>query len=111
MAVDANRPEIIYPQGFDVRWESEMVDKGYLNGVIVRFGDDSRFLLNFIDSIRLAQDLECEVESGSPFVAEPGMIVVPTVTKEVIRRAVEGLVKARFFETLKPLDAEAARHP
>lgn len=103
MTTQTDGPEILYPQGFDARRESEMEDKGYLNDVTVRFRDGSRFLLNFIDPIRLAQDLECEVESGSPFLAEPSMIVVPTVTEEAIRRAVDGLVQARFFEALKPL--------
>ena len=104
MATAAADAEIIYPPGFDDRWEAETTDKGYLRDVVVRFEDGSRFLVNFIDPVRLAQDLQCEEESGSPYIAEPGMIVVPRVTKESIRRAVEGLSREGFFKNSRPID-------
>ena len=105
MATTTIGPEIVYPPGFDDRRESEMTDKGYLNRVVVRVDTGSRFLLNFIDPVRLAQDLQAENESGSPFFAEPGLVVVPRVTRESIRRAVAGLAGSGFFETQKPLSA------
>ena len=81
-----------------------MTVKGYLGNVIVRFDDDSRFQVSFIDSIRLAWDLQCEAESGSPFFAEAGLIVVPEVTQESIRRAIIGATVADFFDGLKRLE-------
>lgn len=105
MAATTTGPEIPYPPGFDSRRESEMTDKGYLNEVVVRLDTGSKFLLNFIDPIRLAQDLQAEEESGSPFFAEPGLVVVPRVTRESVQRAVAGLAESGFFETQKPLPA------
>lgn len=111
MAATTTGHEIIFPQGFDARWEAEMTDKGYLDDVTVRFEDGSRFRVSFIDPDRLKQDLQRETESGSPYFAEPGLIVVPRVTRESIRRAVGGLAGEDFFKSLAPcngwLDAQA----
>jgi hypothetical protein len=95
--------EVIFPQGFDARWEAEMTDKGHLGDVTVRFEDGSRIRVNFVDPVRLGQDLHSEAESGSPYFAEPGLIVVPRVTKESIHRAVDGLACEGLFENLRPL--------
>lgn len=108
MAINTIEPEIIFPPGFDARWEAEMTDKGYISNVIIRFEDGSRYRVNFIDPVRLGQDLESEAESGSLYLAEPGMIVVPSVTKELIQKAVDGLVTQGFFDTQKPLNRDVA---
>ena len=104
MSITTSEPEIIYPSGFDERWEREMTVKGYLGNVIVRFEDGSRFQVSFIDPIRLAQDLQCEAEFGSPFFAEAGLIVVPEVTQKSIHRAIVGATVADFFDGLKRLE-------
>jgi tetratricopeptide (TPR) repeat protein len=110
VATDTTDPEVIFPQGFDPRWESEMTDKGYLSDVVVRLEDGSRFLVNFIDPVRLSQDLQSEAEAGSPYFAEPGMIVVPQVTRDSIVTAVQRLNAEGFFETLRPL-TQPVPHP
>jgi hypothetical protein len=103
MATHVDDPEIVFPQGFDARREAEMSDKGYLSNVAVRFEDGSRFLVNFIDLVQLSQDLQAESESGTPYFAEPGLIVIPQVTREILRTAVVGLRRERFFESLRPI--------
>jgi hypothetical protein len=109
VATTTTFPEIVYPDGFDERRESEMAAKGYLGNVIVRTERDRQYQVNFIDPVRLAQDLSNEAESGRPYFAEPGLIVVPDVTINAIRKAVEGLVKEGFFEALKPVPLNIAR--
>jgi hypothetical protein len=106
VATHTTNPEIVFPPGFDDRWEAEMTDKGYLSHVVVHFEDGQRFLVNFIDPVRLSQDLQAETESGSPYFAEPGLIVVPRVTRDSIRTAVDGLKDEGFFEALKPIGEE-----
>ncbi len=103
MATTTPFPEVVYPDGFDERWEYEMTARGYLGSVTVRTEGGLRFQVNFYDPVRLAQDLACEAESGRPYLAEPGLIVVPEVTTDAIRKAVEGLAKEGFFEALRPI--------
>ena len=108
MAINTIDPEIIFPLGFDARWEAEMTDNGYFSDVVIRFDNGSRYRVNFIDVVRLGQDLESEVESGSSYLAEPGMIVVPSVTAESIKKSVDGLVRQGYFDTQKALDKDPA---
>jgi hypothetical protein len=103
VALTAARPRLIFPEGFDARWESEMTDKGYLSEVIVQLEDGPRYQVNFIDPVRLRQDLDSETKSERPYYAEPGLIIVPEVTMQAIRRAVDGLWQDDFFDHLKPL--------
>lgn len=96
-------PRVIFPDGFDERWEYEMPAKGYIEGISIVFGDGSQFRVSFYDPVRLRQDLESGAEWRQPFFAEPGLIVVPEVTVEAIRCAVEALAREGFFDALKPI--------
>jgi tetratricopeptide (TPR) repeat protein len=110
MATDHHAPEIILPEGFDARWEDEMADKGFLNGVIVRSDDGLRYRVYFIDPIRLQQDLAAETETGCPYFTEPGLIVLPEITLRAVETAVERLWREGFFDSLRPVDEEIP-HP
>lgn len=92
---------VIFPAHYDERAEYETPMKGYLNGVVVQMEDGARYQLSFIDPVRVRQDLEAE--PGAAYFAEPNLIVLPQVTTESVRKAVEGLVREKFFEHLKPL--------
>ena len=102
MSISTKEPEIIYPPGLDERSGWEMTAKGYLENVEVRFDDGSRFRVCFYDPVRLAQDLQRMAELGSPYFAEPGLIVIPEVTKDAVRQAVLGAAENDFFDILKP---------
>jgi hypothetical protein len=93
------------PEGFDDRAEAEMTDKGYLSGVVVEFAGSGRFEMNFIDPVRLSQDLERLAAQGTRYFTEPGLVVLPDVTLPLIQEAIAGLVRERFFDHLKPLPA------
>jgi hypothetical protein len=62
-----------------------------------------RYKLFFYDPVRMRQDLEAEIRSGKPCLAEPNVILLPEVTTENIEKAVQGLLQDHFFEHLKPI--------
>ena len=103
MATTASRVIIEWPDWLDERAEAEMTPKGHLSGLIVRLDDGSRYELNFIDPVRLAQELEMDTQTGTPYFAEPGLVVIPEVTLAAVRSAVERLAAEGFFRLLKPL--------
>lgn len=84
--------QVVFPLWYDQRGEWEAKEKGWLDGVEVRLADGKIQPLFFYDPVRLAQDLEAEIKRGRPCVAQPGMIVIPEVTREAILTAVEKLV-------------------
>lgn len=94
-----------FPEEFDDRAEYEMALKGHLGYSEVELPGGSRYPVFFFDPIRLRQELESVTRQGRSVVAEPGMVVIPEVTRENILRAVEELVRERFFDHLKPLAA------
>ena len=100
--------EVHFPADYDRQSEYETPMRGYLSGIVVEFANGRRYQLFFYDPVRLRQDLEVEAANGRAYVAEPGMIVLPEVTTEAIRQAVQGLVRDGFFEHLKPIESTAA---
>ncbi len=96
---------IHFPDWFDERgeWEAEM--KGWLPGAAVELAGGTRYPVFFYDPVRLRQDLDADAAEGRPYVAEPGLIVLPTVTRAAIQLAVERLVEDGYFQHLRPLPA------
>jgi hypothetical protein len=105
MATDASKFTIHFPDWFDERAEWETEAKGWLQGVTVELADGARYAVFFYDPVRLSQDLEGETSAGRPYAAEPGMIVLPQVTRAAINEAVRQLVEGGFFDHLRPLPA------
>jgi hypothetical protein len=103
MATGVERFLIQFPEGYDERLQYETPFKGYLDGVVVQLEDGSRYRLCFYDSVRLQQTLEDDIQAGRPYLAEPGLVVVPEVTTEAIRNAIQRLWQEGFFHHLKPL--------
>lgn len=91
-----------FPEDYDERGEWDVERKGWLQGVEVELAGE-RFPLFFYDPVRLAQDLEADGKHGRTVLAEPGLVVVAEVTRAAILRAVEELVRQRFFDHLKPV--------
>src|SRR5579884_353129 len=105
MATDTNGFTIHFPDWFDERAEWEAESKGWLSGVTVELADGARYPVFFYDPVRLSQDLEADASQGRPYAAEPGMIVLRQVTRAAIGEAVDHLVRAGFFDHLRPLPA------
>ncbi|MBW4508089.1 MAG: hypothetical protein KME64_16480 [Scytonematopsis contorta HA4267-MV1] len=98
-----NTPKLTFKYGWDERDEAETLQKGYRNDGIVHCADGKTYSVYFIDPIRLQQDLEDEVEYGSPFLAPPGLIVIPELTQSAMENAITKLWKQGYFDSLKPL--------
>ncbi|AFY80072.1 hypothetical protein [Oscillatoria acuminata] len=96
-------PKLIFKDGWDERDEVETPMKGCRSDGIVDCADGRSYSVYFIDPIRLEQDLEAEVECGSPFLAPPGLIVIPEVTRTAMETAIAQLWKQGYFEALQPL--------
>lgn len=96
-------PKLTFKYGWDEREEAETLMKGCRSDGIVQFEDDKSYSVYFIDPIRLQQDLEEEEELGSPFLAPPGLIVIPKLTLSAMENAIAQLWKQGYFDALKPL--------
>jgi hypothetical protein len=108
MATTIPQATIEWPDWWDDRAEYEMTQKGHLSGLIVRLDDGSRYEINFIDPVRLGHDLAMDTQAGTPFFAEPGLIVVPEVTLPAVRTVVERLAADGYFRHLQPLPSPPA---
>src|SRR5205823_1300742 len=95
--------KIHFHPDFNERAEWVMPDRGYLSHTVVELDDGSRYPVFFFEPTRLRQELEIDTKSGRPYLAEPGMIVVPEVTRAAIHVAVERLANEGYFQHLRPL--------
>ena len=93
-------PQVIFPEGFDERAAFETPLKGWLKAQ-VELEDGCRYAVYFSDPIRLQQDVDEAVKHERPCFAEPGLIIIPEVTVQAIRDAVQFLWKQGFFASLK----------
>jgi len=101
-------PKLTFKYGWDNKDEEETPRKGYRSDGIVETSE-GEYAVYFIDPIRLQQDLEAETELGTPFLAEPGLIILPEVTLAAMEKAVRQLWEQGYFESLKPLKAETEK--
>jgi hypothetical protein len=83
--------QVVFPNWYDERGEWEAKEKGWLQGVEVRFTDGDVQSLFFYDPVRLAQDLESETAQGRPLLSISGLVVIPEVTRDAILKAVKTL--------------------
>ena len=100
MAVIEKSITVQFPADYDAQSEFETPLRGYLSEVEVEL-DGLRYRLFFIDPVRLEQELQSNVESGRAYFAEPNLVVLPEITTEAIKKAVEGLARDGYFEHLK----------
>ena len=100
---EMNRPRLSFPQGFDERDAVESEQRGYFGLAIVELPNGARVNVCFYDPVRLSQDLETVQESGDACIAEPGLIVIPSVTLEYMERAVQQLYAKGYFDGLTPI--------
>jgi hypothetical protein len=83
-------------------YEAETEAKGYLVGVAV-IADGRTFDLTVYDRARLVQELDDELESDRAYFAVSNLLVVASVTKAEISKAVEALAKGQFQELVPSL--------
>jgi hypothetical protein len=96
-------PKVIFPEGFDERSKDEMSMRGYLSHALIELEDGQCYPIFFMDPIRLQQELDLDIKNGNPCLAEPGLVILSSVTVENIEAAVSYLWKDGFFSHLKPV--------
>jgi hypothetical protein len=96
-----NAYEIEFPKGFD-EFEWEVEAKGWLQGVVVTI-ERRRYRVTFYDPTRLAQDIADELQEKSVYL-ESNVLVVPSVTRAHMEKAVETVVKAGGHVDLIPVE-------
>lgn len=101
------KPRLIFEGEFDEREAAESRDRGYRSHVWAELPNGDRFAVVFYDAARLQQDLQEEADTGNPFLAEPGLIVLPEVTRENMERAICRLAEEGYFESLRPASEPA----
>lgn len=92
-----------FKHGFDSAQQADAEARGWLGDVIAESHDGRRYPVVFWDAVRLAQDLEAEQQFDRPFIADPGMIVLPLVTMANMQAAVDRLELEHFFDRLLPV--------
>jgi hypothetical protein len=94
------KPTLLFSCDFDEQTAYEVEMKGWFEAVAARLPDGLEVPLSFRDPVRLSQDLELEVAAGKFCVAEPGLVVVPKVTKANMEQAVLQLYEEGYFDRL-----------
>jgi len=88
---------LIFEHGMNELDEAEAQMRVYRSHVWVEMSDGTRHRVTFFDPVRLTQELEQEASQGRPFVGEPGLIIVPEVTREYMETAARTLAEEGFF--------------
>jgi len=88
----------MFKEEFDERLAFEVSQKGWCGIAMVELPEGGRVDVFFYSPERLAQDLEMDTKAGHPYIAEPGLIVVPEVTLANMHAAVDQLYEQGFFE-------------
>jgi hypothetical protein len=93
--------EVRFPEYLD-DYEVETEAKGYLAGVMV-ITEGRTVDLTVYDQVRLAQEISDDLGSERAYFAMPNLLVVRSVTKAEISRAVERLARGSFRDLLPNL--------
>lgn len=104
----SNAFELIFPADFDKRAEWEAEQRGLLDYVKLRLDNGLAYGICFFTPSRIAVELDLIGRAGEPCFAEPGLIVVPAVTRSVMEAAVAVLATTGYFDRLPPEAAQSA---
>ena len=88
---------LVFPQGFD-DYASEAHSKGWFSEARLTF-QEKQHRINFYDPTRLRQEIEGEFQRGSVFF-EPNLVVVPSVTRQNMEKAIEILIQSGGIRAL-----------
>lgn len=97
-----HQAKLLFTEVFDQHLAFDVEQKGWCDIAFVELPDGSRVKVFFYDPIRLSQDLENSLLPEG-YIAEPGMIVIPRVTREYMEKAVNRLFEQGFFSSFVPL--------
>lgn len=97
--VEAGNAKLVFEGGFTELDAFNAVGAGYC-AAVVEWNDGSRHPVLFYDPMRIEQNLQEEAKQGTPFIAEPSMIVLPEVSLDNMKAAVAALDSQGFFSHL-----------
>ena len=98
-------PRLIFPNGFDERDVIEAPDRGYYGLALVKLSNEKKCVAFFYEPVRLQQDLDELLRTNMDrCVADPGLVVIPSVTKEAMCAAIDDLVDRGYFDFFMPLN-------
>ncbi len=102
--------KLVLPLGLAGLTEGELEMKGYFDLAAAEVGGLGYYPLSFADPMGFGHEDQKRMEDyGRPCCAEATLVVVPKVTLEHMRRAVEHLAARGYFEQFVPL-SEGAMH-
>lgn len=96
----AQTPTLVFTCEFDERTAWEVEQKGFFEHALTRLPNGLEIHVCFWDPIRLSQDLETGLKHGMSCFAEPGLIVVPSVTVDNMKSAIVQLYCNGYFDRL-----------
>lgn len=79
-------------------WEIEL--KGWFEGASAKLSTGRDIPLSFWDPIRLQQEVTAAFASGKHCFTEPMLVILPSVTPQNMKQAIEELSKQGFFDRL-----------
>jgi len=94
--------KLIFTSDFDDRGEWEAEQRGLLDNVKVLLDGKTTYSLCFFTPHRIGLEFALSEKTGTPWLAYPGLILVPVVTREAMQRAVSELAKTDYFDHLNP---------
>ena len=94
-------PMLKFPLGFGERDEWEMERKGFVYAFL-EFKDGRKYSVMFIDPVRLHQDIQDTLQSGSSYYFERNMVVVRDVTMGGIENIIPDLIRNGFLLQRQP---------
>jgi hypothetical protein len=92
--------KLILPQDFDARAEVEAEQRGLLDYAMVHFASGQTYSICFFTPSRIAVELTLIREAGEACFAEPGLIVIPVITRNEMEKAVRFLASSGYFSNL-----------
>lgn len=95
--MEVEYPILSFACDFDELIALDVEEKGFFDYAVVTLGDGSRYHLHFYDPVRLAVDLKRRQQFGEVCLGEPGLVIVPRVTREYMREAAKQLLKEGYF--------------
>jgi hypothetical protein len=93
-------PTLRFTCDFDDRTAWEVQQKGWFEGAVAVMPNGLEIALSFWDPVRLSQEISDGVRLGRACFAEPGLVIVPSVTRDHMQKAIEELAKAKYFDRL-----------
>jgi hypothetical protein len=101
--MSASEPVLSFTCDFDDLTAWEVEQKGWFECAVVTLPGGLQVPVSFWDPVRLKQDLENALKGGNVCLAEPALIIVPSVTREYMERAVGELFRNGYFDRLLAL--------